>query len=1016
MIDHPFPCRHLSIKGSGCRIAVFDQAVRGEIRRLGQVADAGEHVRRITGFVADATLGGFASESEWLSVSAQDCFEHGYETVRARIEEAFGPVHIEVHAYSAPASCATARHERDIARASQRLMLCSPGHDTYRVRFPATSSAALTVGLLRGDGSLVGAGLGSLLKPALLISDRLFPALDTDGKIVGVRGTSPAVTFVAGIAALFYEKLEGNSNPSMLHAALLLLSSPHSGTYLLDRIEGVRQSISSIPIATGRGRERSVTLRLRRGEEALCRIAIVVHVTRAESLGEQHRFPVTIEARIGDEWVARSDDHRLLLQLDDLPVGAQRDITLRINGFIETGSLVSMGAQTEVISDVIVPVKAPGDTVVVGVSASHDASAVLALNGKLVAGIQLERITRVKHDGQSSLNNEAAIRYCLDMSGFAAGDVDLFAFNVQALTPGYVGLSQPLASRDFTLFDPFGHQSLFVSHHLCHALAGYSGSGVDAATVVVADGSGGVTVGADDLVLDGTQLRDYLDRDKGDDPLKLHTFSVYDIAAGVYRLRHREYARSFNVRSGSESLGETYAAVSQFVFNSWQASGKLMGLAPYGSTGTYGSFLRRDTTGELNFGHQWKTSVCPTPAGSGVMQYADLAARVQSDLEAALLDRFERHVGGNSNVVFTGGIALNSVANQRIHAALRPRSLYLLPAQHDAGVAIGAAAAAVQRLSGHLSNRLFRDDFLGYRYTERDVAIAINHFAERLDVQRVTPADIAERIANGAVFGYFSLNKGSEFGPRALGARSILADPRKRAVWNFINKWVKYREEFRPFAPMVAAEALSDYFDAKGHYPHMLEIVNVHEPFRSSLAGITHVDGSARVQTVCSDDNPDIHALLTAFADVTGFPILLNTSFNVRGQPLIEQPRHALEMLLSTQLSGVLFGDLLVEVADWPEPLSMMDRLVLSPGTRFELSAADDGAHSTLHARSQGRRLRLDIGTSRLLHAIASACRVGEAIAQAGAVNEDRHLDTLRRFVRLRLLNRVRGEVGGASS
>lgn len=1020
MITNPFPVVDLRVNGAGCRVAVYDEGCRGKIRQLDRITDANEHVRRITGFVVDVGLSGFASGSEWLSVSALDCLEHGYDEIRNRVVDEHGPVHIEAHAYSAPPSHGTVRYERQFAHLSRHgnqhsLILCSPGHDSYRVRFPSTSCAAVTVGLLCDDGSIVGAGLGGLLKPALLVSDRPFPAFDHDGHIVGVGGTSPAVTFVAGLAALLHEQLSGDCSPSQLHAALLLLSTPHDDTYLLDRIEGMRQTISALPLAAGRGRRRCVTLRVQRGVESLCRIAFVADVTSSETFGHGHRFPITIEAHSSDGAAGHAVDNRLMLPLDEVPPGATLEITLRVEGLFEAGALVATGARVEILDDAITQIKAPGDTVVVGVSASHDSSAVLAVNGKLVAGIQLERITRIKHDGRPSLNHEAAIRYCLEALGFVPDDVDLFAFNIQALTPSYVGLSQPLSSRDFTLFDPLGQKSLFVSHHLCHALASYSGSGFREAVVVVADGSGGVTVGADDLMMNGEQLAAYLDRGRGDDALKLHTLSVYDVNPGGYRLRHREYARSFNVRSGSESLGETYAATSQFIFNSWQASGKLMGLAPYGNAAAHESFLRRDADGELNFTHGWKSSPNLVPAGSGVMRYADLAARVQLDLETAILDRFERHVDKHANVIFSGGIALNSVANRRIRTKIGPRALYLLPAQHDAGVAIGAAAAAVYRLHGSLPNQLFHDDFLGYCYTERDVALAINEYAERLTIRRVTPMTIASRIAEGAVFGFFSLRKGSEFGPRALGARSILADPRKREVRNFINKWVKYREEFRPFAPLVTAEALTNYFDATGRLPYMLEIVKVREPFRPSLAGVTHVDGSARVQTVCADEDPEIHALLTAFARVAGVPILLNTSFNVRGQPIVEQPRQALEMLLSTQLSGVIFGDLLVELADWPNELTKVDSIALSPGTHFEFRTDDGGARCTLQARSQGKVIRLDAATGRLLQSITSGHGVGEAIAQAGPEHEVKHLDMLRRLVRLRLLNRLRGESAQAA-
>ncbi|MBR8033705.1 carbamoyltransferase C-terminal domain-containing protein [Burkholderia vietnamiensis] len=998
----------LPASGSGCRIAVYDEGQRGRLRALDE-ANVDEHVRRITGFLVNPGLSGFARACQFLSVSAHDCLEQGYDAVKKQLIDSYGPIHIEAHAYSCPATTATIGYERQIAQSSRdpelrSLILCSPGHDSWRVRFPATSSVAVTVGLLRMDGTIIGSGLGGLMRPALLVDEQPFPAVDRDGNTVAINGTSPAVTFVAGLAALLHELLRLPSNPLQLHAGLLLLSTPCQGTYLLDRFDVLRRPIMALEFKSSKSLRRIVRLRVRRNAEECCRIAVVADAHVTEVATRERRFPMSIETRVGSEDLQWAD-HRTLLSLEGLAVDEVCEVMVRISGLHDACVAVWTGVDVEVLADEITPIKGSGDLVVVGVSASHDASAVVALNGRLLAGIQLERLTRVKHDGQPVLTHDDAIQYCLESTGIDLADVDVFAFNVQALTPSYVGLSQPVSGGGFKSFDPFGPKSLFISHHLCHAFSGYSGSGFDNATVVVADGSGGVVVGADDLMLDGEQLDSYIRCGKGNDPLKLHTFSVYEFSRSGYRLKHREYSRSFNVRSGSESLGETYAAVSQFVFSSWQASGKLMGLAPYGDAGTQSSYLHRTSDGELNFSFDWKLSREFATIGGDVMRCANLAARIQLDLETAILDRFSRHVGSGGNVVYSGGIALNSVVNHRIRKEIHPREFYLLPAQHDAGIAIGAASAAFYKVNGEIPNALFQHDFLGYRYNERDVALAINEFADRLKVSRITPNEIAVRIEGGAVFGFFSLLKGSEFGPRALGARSILADPRKRSVWNFVNKWVKYREEFRPFAPMVAEEALTDYFEAEGVFPYMLEVVKVRQPFRASLAGITHVDGSARVQTVSSIDNPEIHALLVAFESVSGFPILLNTSFNVRGQPMVERPDQALAMLLSTQLSGVIFGDLLVEIADGGDEVNMEDTLLLSPGTSVELVADHDGMRGTVRVRSQGKVIRLNTTMSGVLQGVAAGRTVGDAIKSAGAADETKCLAALSRFVRLRMLN-----------
>ncbi|WP_423392012.1 carbamoyltransferase C-terminal domain-containing protein [Burkholderia sp. LMG 21824] len=1001
----------LSLNGAGCRIAVYDDTNSRAFRRIQDVLDPDEHVRRITGFLTDERLHGIARGSEVISVNALDCILEGYDVVKTRLVDTHGLIHIEAHAYSCPAGKATAAFEGQFTRNARdsklrSLVLCSPGHDPFRVRFPATSNNVVSVGLVRSDGTVVGAGLGDLLKPALLLSDEPFPALSRDGRLVPVTGTSPAVTFVAGLAAMLYERSTQPATPSELYAGLLLLTSPFKDTFLLNQIDVLHQAVGTQLLEATKSRRRSVRIRVTRNTDPRCRLSLVGDACVAESLAPNHQFALSVTSTV-DGIARRTQGQRVVLAFDELGAGERRDVTLEVSGLAEGCAIAWTGAQLEVLDDSIVPVKNVGDHVVVGISASHDASAVLSVNGELIAGIQLERLTRVKHDGESSLSHDDAIQYCLSTAGLTATDVDTFAFNIQALTPGYVGLSQPLARKSFTLFDPLGDKALFVSHHLCHAFAGFSGSTFDSATVIVADGSGGVAVGASDLILDGRQLGEYLGKGKGADQLRLHTFSVYTFDQAGFQLKHREYARSFNVRSGSESLGETYASVSQFVFNSWQASGKLMGLAPYGSATPDQSYLERGEDGELNFSFKWKLSTDGVSDSSDVMRFSNLAARIQQDLEIAILDRFQRHVEAGDNVVFTGGIALNAVANSRIRSEIRPRELFLLPAQHDAGVAIGAAAAAVFRSSGKVPSRFFRHDFLGYRYSDRDVALAINQFADRLKVRRVTPGDIASGIADGAVYGFFSLRKGSEFGPRALGARSILADPRKRSVWQFVNKWVKYREEFRPFAPMVAADALSDYFEARGYYPYMLEVVKVREAYRSELAGITHVDASARVQTVSSSEDPEIYALLAAFHAKTGFPVLMNTSFNVRGQPVVEQPIHAIEMLLSTQLSGVIFGDLLVEIMDAPDTLGAEERLMFSPGTGFEFTADTDGTRGAVKVRSQGKMFRVSASMIKVLQALSIGCTVADATSRAGQ-DTAKCLDTLHRYVRLRILNRTR--------
>ncbi len=1004
---------NLPLNGKGCKIAVFDDAAAHGTRELASITDNTEHVRRITGFLAEPALHGFATQSQVLSVNFWDCLSQGYDVIKPQIVAEHGPIAIEAHAYSVPASALTEKYEQQIANifcnpVLRSLMICSPGHDDFRVRFPATSSHAVTVGLLRADGGIIGAGLGNLLTPAILINDMSFPAFDQMGNLIQVSGTSPAVTFVAGVAALLHEHLLNPREPEELYAALLLLTSPCQKTYLLNRFEVLHQNIIVNALIQKKGCSRRIKLAVKRTEGEFCRLSVLVNALNAPHIVNGHRSSIEMSVNTKYEEL-RVIDNRLMFPLDQLTVGEKLEIALEINGLSDAATLAWTGADIEVLFDEVTPIKLANENAVIGISASHDASVVLLLGTRLIVGIQLERITRIKHDGLPVLNIgiDQAIQYCLDSAGLDLNEIDTFSFNIQALTPAYVGLSQPVAKSDFRSFDPFGSKSLYISHHLCHAFAGYSGSKYDNAKVVVFDGSGGVTSGSDDLIMVGSELKEYIHSGDSSSRMKLHTFSLYDFNRRVFKLNYREYAPSFNVRSGSSSLGEAYAAVSQFVFGSWQDSGKLMGLAPYGKALKEDSYLQRGIDGELNFTSNWKHAPDLNQSKRDIMDCANLAARIQQDLEIAIIDRFQRHVGSGKDVVFTGGIALNSVVNHHIRTEIAPSAFYLLPAQHDAGVAIGAAAAALYHSDNEISSSLFNHDFLGHCYNERDVALAINLFADRLTVRRTDKKEVAERIAAGEVFGFFSLQKGSEFGPRALGARSILADPRNRSSWSFVNKWVKYREEFRPFAPMVIEEELNSYFDAIGSLPYMLEVVKVRKEFRDSLAAITHVDGSARVQTVSSEGDPYMHSLLCEFKAVTGFPILLNTSFNVRGQPIVEKPQHALEMLLSTQLNAVLFDNLLVEIAHSAGDIEMGNKFLLSPGTSANMASNEQGVLCTLNVKSQGKKIKIQREMFFVLQLLNEGATVAEALASVKVEDQEHIKLLLNRFYRLRFLNKI---------
>jgi carbamoyltransferase len=553
--------------------------------------------------------------------------------------------------------------------------------------------------------------------------------------------------------------------------------------------------------------------------------------------------------------------------------------------------------------------------VILGLSCSHDASACLIEDGALKVAIQLERLTRVKRDGRPFLNTRAAADYCLDAAGIDARDVDLFAFNTQNLIPEQVGLGLPLSDETFDLFDPLGERSVFVSHHLAHAFAAFFSSPFERAAVLVVDGSGGSVIGADDLLLTGPQLAEYIHTPVPTPRPPYHVGSAYIFEENGYRLVDREVARSFHPLCGSSSLGETYASVSQYVFGEWQEGGKLMGLAPYGDASAFGeSLLVRDGNGRLQYASAWKRHQRRAHARGAPLEYRHLAARVQTDLEDALVDRVRSLVRttGQTDVAYAGGVALNSVANQRILTETGVRRFYVMPASHDAGISIGAASAAHFLSSGKTKGAPVLHDFHGRSYSRPEIDAALNQWSGYVASSAYDLAEVVERLHAGQVVGWFE--GGAEFGPRALGHRSILAAPFSKEMWLRLNAAIKFREEFRPYAPIVLEERAGEFFEmgSDPESPYMLRVVKVRPEWRTRLGAVTHVDGTARVQTVDRMRVPRWHALLAAFGERTGAPILVNTSMNLAGQPLVETPQQAIEMLLATHMDALVLDDRLV--------------------------------------------------------------------------------------------------------
>ncbi|GAA1332025.1 carbamoyltransferase family protein [Saccharothrix algeriensis] len=594
-----------------------------------------------------------------------------------------------------------------------------------------------------------------------------------------------------------------------------------------------------------------------------------------------------------------------------------------------------------------------GSAPILGISAFyHDSAAALVVDGVTVAAAQEERFSRRRHD---SAFPASAVRYCLEQAGIGVGDLGAVAYyedpglkfgrvlsTLAAAAPGgFASFRETLPQwlswkrrtadvvrdRLAAIGGPVP-EVVVRRHHESHAASAFLPSPYDSAAVLCVDGVG-----------------------------EWATTTLW-------------HGRGDEVRPISEirfphSLGLLYSAFTYFCgFKVDSGEYKLMGLAPYGKPVhadlirerlidvkpdgsfrldmAYFEYLRGQVMTGRGF-EQLFGGPRRQPEGPLTEREFDLAASVQEVTEEVVLKlaRHARAVTGESRLCLAGGVALNCVANGKVIEQGVFDEVWVQPAAGDAGGALGAAlAVAVERGAGRAHLGTGRDamssSLLGPGYDDEEIAAFLA--AEGIPHRRLDPADLATTVAGllaeGRIVGWFQGRM--EFGPRALGARSILGDPRDPATQTQMNLKIKFRESFRPFAPSVPAEDAKDYFDLPQESPYMLvvapvasaqrleatsaakglDLLKVH---RSTIPAVTHVDYSARVQTVTPTSNPAYHALLSAFKAETGCPVLVNTSFNVRGEPIVNTPRDAYACFMRTDIDHLALGNFLLDKAEQPQ-------------------------------------------------------------------------------------------------
>ncbi len=604
---------------------------------------------------------------------------------------------------------------------------------------------------------------------------------------------------------------------------------------------------------------------------------------------------------------------------------------------------------------------------ILGLSAYyHDSAAALVIDGKICAAAQEERFTRKKHDARFPEN---AVSYCLDEAGINLSDVDFVAFydkpflKFERLLETYltfaphgfssfrkalpIWIHEKLFQKDLLCKElkrieangRWADRLLFTEHHQSHAASAFYPSPFDEALVLTMDGVGEWTT----------------------------------TSAAIGRGNRLDMIRELHF---PHSLGLLYSAFTYytgFMVNSGEY--KVMGLAPYGEPKYVNLILEKlmdlkeDGTFRLDQSYfDYCTGLTMTNAKFDALfggpprnpktdpltqRHMDLAASIQVVTEEVVL-RLTRSLAretGMKNLCLAGGVALNCVANGKILRDGAFENIWIQPAAGDAGGALGAALLAYYVEKGGERPKpnggggdAMSGSYLGPAFGQQDIEQRLTAAGARYTV--LSNDDLidatARALADGKAAGWFQGRM--EFGPRALGGRSILGDARSPSMQKLLNLKVKYRESFRPFAPSVLREDVADWFELDGDSPYMLLVADVAKQHRrmmtnaeqalfgieklnvarSSIPAVTHVDYSARIQTVHADTNPRYHALISKFKEMTGCPVVVNTSFNVRGEPIVGSPEDAFRCFMGTEIETLSIGNCYLEKAD-QDPAKKLD-------------------------------------------------------------------------------------------
>ena len=542
----------------------------------------------------------------------------------------------------------------------------------------------------------------------------------------------------------------------------------------------------------------------------------------------------------------------------------------------------------------------------------HDSAAALLVDGELVVAVEEERFNRIKHGKLPDVDNphqfpERAIRFCLDYAGLTAADIDhvAYSFDPQLRRTRFraewwadprseevflLRLGQVRDVAEELLERPLRQRFHFVPHHLAHAASAYFPSGFDRAAILTVDGIG-------------------------------------EAAGSMLAKAVGTHIRSVETFEYPHSLGFVWEVVCGYLGFSMYDASKLMGLAAYGNPEAFSrAFQSIIRVGEEDYAvdpeaigfqsaksSQIETLLGPPRyEGSEILQrHADIAAALQAATNAAvmaLVRRVKRKVPFGK-LCFAGGVALNCVTNGLVRQSGEFSDVFIPSAPHDAGTAIGAAFVVHCAKQKSLPERGNSSPYLGPAFDRREILAAVKSAGFTPRRSKAPARDAADMIADGKIVAWFQGRM--EFGPRALGNRSLLADPRRPDMRDILNRRVKHREDFRPFAPSVMAERADEWFEIGAHstsHEFMLFACPVKAEQRDRIPAVVHHDGSARLQLVRPESNPQFHELISCFFARTGVPLVINTSFN-DSEPIVCTPADAIVTFRKSGIDALFMDD-----------------------------------------------------------------------------------------------------------